>query len=430
MDGRPPIENGEVRIENGVIEYVGDASTSSPTRNFGNAILMPGLVNAHTHLEYTVFRGFLEDTPFFPWVRALNELKGHLTESDWYASTQLGAAELIRSGVTTFGDNADNGPAARVASESGMRAIVYQEIFGIDHRKNANEELGAVHAKLEANDRWTSSRVRLGVSPHALYTVRPELMTLVQRYCAIKDLPTSIHVAESLAESELTNAGKGEFWNMFERRGIDWKVPLQSPTAYANAIGALNSNALAVHCVQQDREDISVMAESGASVIHCPKSNAKLGAGIAPLAEWLRTPGLRIGLGTDSAVSNNRLDMFEEMRFGLLAQRATTHAVEAIGARRMVELATIGGARAMNLDHACGSLSVGNNADMICVELGAVYNTPASDPYSALVFSVVASDVSMTMCDGQILFESGTHTTIDVPRLIRECSDIRKSISR
>lgn len=299
----PPIAGGEVVVENGVIEAVRPRRTpASECRDFGEAVLLPGLVNAHSHLEYTALRGFLEDIPFFPWIRALTAAKASLDAEDWLWSARLGALECLRGGTTTLGDNTDAGVTMRVLSDTGLRGIVFQELFGIDDREPVEPIMAALCGKIDAHRRLASARVGVGVSPHALYTIRPALFAAIDAYVRAEGLPTSIHIAESPAESQLTERGEGAFADMYARRGITWHSPKMTPTQYAHNQGALNPQTLAVHCVHQTGEDITLLAASGSAIIHCPKSNAKLGAGIAPLACWLRTEGLRIGLGTDSTL--------------------------------------------------------------------------------------------------------------------------------
>ena len=409
-----PIENGEVVVENGLISAVRTRQTpAAECRDFGEAVLLPGLVNAHSHLEYTALRGFLEDVPFFPWIRALTAAKASLTADDWLWSARLGAMECAASGITTLGDNTDAGATMQVLSESGQRGIVYQELFGIDDRVPAGPIMEALGVKIAAHQQFASDRVQVGVSPHALYTIRPALFDVINDYVQANGLPTSIHVAESPAESALTERGEGPFAEMYARRGITWQTPHLTPTAYAGSLGALGPQALAVHCVHQDSADIGLLAASGAAVIHCPKSNAKLGAGIAPLAAWLRTEDLRVGLGTDSAVSNNSLDLWEEMRFALLLQRASLEDVEAVTARDVLHLATLGGANAMGLSSRIGSLTPGKQADVIAVRLDQPHAVPATDPYAALVYSARASDVLFTLCAGEVIYDNGVWPTLD-----------------
>ncbi len=410
----PPMGDGEVVVEDGHIAAVRARQTpAAECRDFGDAVLLPGLVNAHSHLEYTALRGFLEDVPFFPWVRALTASKASLDADDWLWSARLGALECAASGITTLGDNTDAGVTMRVLSESGQRGIVYQELFGIDDREPVAPIMEALQAKIAAHRACASERVAIGVSPHALYTIRPELFTAINAYAAAEHLPTSIHIAESPAESALTERGEGPFAEMYARRGINWDVPHSTPTEYANFMGALTPTTLAVHCVHQTPSDIALLAETQSAIIHCPKSNAKLGAGIAPLSLWLKTEGLRIGLGTDSAVSNNSLDLWEEMRFALLLQRASREDAEAVTARDVLRLATLGGAEAMGLSSQIGSLTPGKRADLIAVNLTPPHAVPATDPYAALVYSVRASDVVFTLCNGEVLYDNGVWPTLD-----------------
>jgi cytosine/adenosine deaminase-related metal-dependent hydrolase len=415
----PPLENGEVVIENDLIAAVRPRRTpAAQCRDFGEAVLLPGLVNAHSHLEYTALRGFLEDVPFFPWIRALTAAKASLSAEDWLWSARLGALECAASGITTLGDNTDVGVTMQVLSESGLRGIVYQEVFGIDDREPIGPIMDALQAKIAAHQFLSTHRVRVGVSPHALYTVRPELFEAINSYVHAETLPTSIHIAESASESALTERGEGPFAEMYARRGIIWDCPHLTPTLYAKKLGALGPNTLAVHCIHQTDDDIQLIANSNSAIIHCPKSNAKLGAGIAPLSRWLRTEPLRVGLGTDSAVSNNSHDLWEEMRFALLLQRAHLEEVEAVTARDMVYLATLGGAGAMGLSAQIGSLTPGKCADLIAVRLDQPHTVPATDPYTALVYSARASDVLFTLCNGETLYDHGAWRTLDSAAIV------------
>ncbi|MDQ2798228.1 MAG: amidohydrolase family protein, partial [Armatimonadota bacterium] len=426
MDAEP-IEDGEVVVDDGLIVDV-RLRRGRSDYDFGQAVILPGLVNAHTHLEYTALRGFLEDVPFFPWIRALTAAKASLTPDDWLWSTRQGALECLRAGITTIGDNADAGPTAQVAEECGLRGIVYQELFGIDDRELVGPIMARLAEKIAAHRRHASARVRVGVSPHALYTIRPALFETINAYVSAQNLPTSIHIAESPAESALTERGEGPFAEMYARRGITWQPPHVSPTQYAAQMGALTPQTLAVHCVHQSPEDTQTLARSQAAIVHCPKSNAKLGAGLAPLTRWLQTPGLRVALGTDSAVSNNTLDLFEEMRFGLLMQRTAQQQVDVVSARQMLALATLGGAQAMGLDAQIGSLTPGKRADLIAVRLDAPHTVPSTDPYAALVYSARADDVRLTLCDGVVLYEDGLWPTLDAPAVLRQVQAVRRRI--
>lgn len=427
----PPIENGEVIIEDSIIQAIRQRSSpEDECRDFGNAILMPGLVNAHTHLEYTALRGFLEDVPFFPWIRALNAAKSQFAREDWLWSARLGALETVAGGVTTIGDNTHVGVTMQAATESGLRGRIYQEVFGIEDRQPVAPIMAALQSDIDGLRELANDRLDVGVSPHALYTVRPELFAAINKYGACENLSTSIHIAESCAESDLTERGEGPFAEMFARRGISWRVPHATPTVYADSCGALNPATLAVHCVHQTSDDIVRLAQSGAAIVHCPKSNAKLGAGIAPLAQWLRTPGLRLALGTDSAVSNNTLDLWEEMRFALFMQRAHSEDVAAVAAPGMVRMATLGGAEALGLAARIGSLTPGKQADIIAVRLNSAHATPSHDPYAALVYSVRADDVCFVLCGGEPLYDSGEWLTLNSRAILDAACDVRAKVSQ
>lgn len=430
IDG-PPIEGGEVVVEEGAIAAVRPRRTpAAEVRDLGNAVLMPGLVNAHTHLEYTAQRGFLEDVPFFPWIRTLTMAKAVLTHDDWLASARLGAAETIAAGVTTIGDNTDAGVTARTVAESGIRGVIFQEFFGIDPRQEAEGIWDALRRKLADASRYAPSRVTPAISPHAPYTVRAELFSMLRYDPDLSRYRTSVHLAESSAEVELIRDGRGPFAEMFVRREIPWTPFGASPTRYLDSVGALHEGALMVHCVHQDAEDVDLIAQSGAAIAHCPKSNGKLAAGIAPLARWLKTEGLTVALGTDSAVSNNTLDLFEEMRFALLLARAASRDVEAVTAHDLLRMATLNGAVALGLESVTGSLTVGKKADLIAVDLGSAHATPATSPEAALVYSTRADDVILTVCDGELLYDRRHWLTLDIEAVRADAEAVREKFAK
>jgi 5-methylthioadenosine/S-adenosylhomocysteine deaminase len=422
----PPMENAEVVIEGGRIAAVRPAGSraASDVLDLGEAVLMPGLINVHTHLDYTVMRGLLEDIEFFPWIRELTARKAALTWEDWVASATWGAAEAVAGGVTTLGDCTDSGAAFYGAKALGMRGIVYQEVFGIDESEAVPEIVEALAGKvaqLQADGAGTLLTV--GISPHAPYTVRPALFRALADYARRDRLPVCIHAAESRAEAELLRSGTGPIAEMFARRGIVWSVPAVSTVAYLDAFGLLNPRTLLVHGVQVCAADRHLIRERDVAWAHCPKSNAKLGNGVAPLGllvgnrekgrgnneiptPYTLHPTPRVGLGSDSVASNNTLDLFEEMRFAVLMQRGARHRIHALTAREAVEMATIGGARAMGMEAEIGTLEPGRRADLCAVRLNDIHSAPAYDPYNALVYAARASDVIWTMIAGETRFDA------------------------
>jgi cytosine/adenosine deaminase-related metal-dependent hydrolase len=417
----PPIENGEVVVEEDRIVDVRPSpagQVSSDVHDLGNAVLMPGLVNVHTHLDYTLMRGLLEDVAFFPWIRELTARKAALTEEDWVASATIGAAEAVAGGVTTIGECTDSGAAMIGAKRIGLRGIVYQEVFGLDEIPTVEETIQALDLKVRAL-RWqaTGSHLGIGISPHAPYTVRPDLFRALAGYAIKEGLPVCIHAAESQAEVDLIRNACGTIAEMFTRREIVWSAPGCTTVQYLDSLGALTPQTLLVHGIQLSAGDREIVRRSGAAWAHCPKSNAKLGNGIAALGLMLGCgpeDQPRVGLGSDSVASNNTIDMFEEMRFAVLLQRARSRRYDAMTARQAVELATIHGARALGMDDQIGSLEPGKQADLTAVRLDNVTTMPAYDPYNAIVYAGSARDVEMTMVAGRTLYDRGAFAYADL----------------
>jgi cytosine/adenosine deaminase-related metal-dependent hydrolase len=399
----PPIENGEVLVAGDRIVDVRPARPSSPKPglDFGDAILMPGLVNVHTHLDYTVMRGLLEDLDFFPWIRELTARKEALTWEDWVASATWGAAEAVAGGVTTIGDCTDSGAAFYGAKALGLSGTIYQEVFGIDAARSVGEIVEELAAKItHLQTESVQTHLRIGISPHAPYTVRPDLFRALADYARRNELAVCIHAAESQAEAELLRSGTGPISEVFVRRRIFWETPHSSAVAYLASLGILSSRTLLVHGVQVSAQDRALLQRHEVAWAHCPKSNAKLGNGIAPLHilrhalrhESGEIPNLRIGLGSDSVASNNTMDLFEEMRFAVLIQRGRHHRIQALSAPEAVEMATLGGARALGVDAEVGTLEPGKRADLCVVRLNDLHSAPAYHPYNA-VWTMIAGEV-------------------------------------
>jgi cytosine/adenosine deaminase-related metal-dependent hydrolase len=386
VDG-PPIEDGAVAIEDGRIAAVGTASELGRGERFEGAAIFPGFVNAHSHLEYAVYAGFGDGHPFDEWLALHVQRKDLIGFDEMTAIARLGAADCLRSGITTVADASYSGAAATACAELGLRAIVYIEVFGP----------GTAHIaeRFEAHrDRVTaalSDRVRIGVSPHTVYTASLELWEAA----AGLGVPLMTHFAESQAEVEWTRTGKGPLPS----------VRVSSIRELAER-GLLSERLAAAHCVHVDEEEIRLLAEHSVAVAHCPRSNALLGCGIAPLRE-LREAGIRVGLGTDSPASTPSFDMFDEMRTALLAARARERRPDALSAEEALELATLGSARALGLDAEVGSLVPGKRADLAVVSLEASPYLPWEDPAGAVVFGGSPERVRLTVVDGTERYRSG-----------------------
>ena len=408
----PPIRRGCVRVLGERIVEVGTEMALSGSRpneqriDLGPSALLPGLVNAHTHLELTMFRGLFEDLDFFTWIRRLTAMKEKLSEADFLASARRGALEALRSGVTTVGDCASSGQVARAISEMGLRGIVFQEVFGPDVAQ-CEASMAGLRSALERQAPHAGSRVRLGVSPHAPYTVSERLFREVVGLALDRGLPVAVHAAESRAESTLIRHGTGPIADRLRERGIRWDAPGVSPIQYLARTGLLAARPLLIHAIDVDDRDLETIRETRSTIAHCPRSNAKLCHPVAPLLETLAAR-VRVGFGTDGAVSSNNCDLLEEARFAVLAQRSRRDGPlegrESLDARAALKLLTLGGAEALGLEREIGTLEQGKRADLTAVDLSRLQHGPEATPEAAVVFSASAGDVVLTMVDGKLLW--------------------------
>ncbi|MGQ0538440.1 MAG: amidohydrolase family protein, partial [Gemmatimonadaceae bacterium] len=339
--------------------------------SLGNAVVLPGLVNTHTHLELTALRGYLADQPFRQWLIRLTAAREQALSLDALrASARLGIAEGLLAGVTTFADSSASGVVLAALHEMGARGVVYQEVFG-PHPDQCEASLHDLRDRLTNSRDSVTPLVRLGVSPHAPYSVSDELYSAVANLARDQALPLAAHIAESQAESRFVVEGAGPFAESWRSRGIPVRPRASSPIALLSDTGVLACRPLLIHCVQASREDVALLAAMGCSVAHCPASNAKLGHGCAPLMQLLNS-GVQTGLGSDSVDSNDRMDILEEARLAALFARAAGRAVEVLPATQALRLATLGGALALGLADEIGSLEVGKAADLAAFRLDAV----------------------------------------------------------
>lgn len=412
-----PIRGGGVAIDGKLIVQVGTADElnakfpDAKSTNFGQAAILPGFVNCHSHLEITSMRGALDEVEhdFRSWLLRLNSIRAEMSDTDIEASALLGAREGAQAGVTCFGDIGRMGHAGlKALKETGLRGIVYQETEFSPDNRTADDDFQALGAKFERLKAEETELVRVGLSPHSPYTVSSQLFEMIAQYSIINRIPLTIHAAESDQELELLTRGTGFFTEVYEKFDVEWHSPNSTPIEYLERLGVLSAQPLLAHCVKVSDDDIRRIANYGTAIAHCPKSNAKFGHGYAPF-EQFQDAGIAVGLGSDSVASNNVCDLLEESRFAAFSARNREGSNRFISAREVLETATIGGAKALGLDHLIGTLKQGKQADIAIVSLDNIAQQPVTDIHAALVFSSNARDVVMTMVAGSEVLKSSNY---------------------
>lgn len=392
----PPIENGAVEFEHGRIVAVGTTDELGRGTNYPDSVLLPGFVNAHAHLEYAVYAGFGDGLgDFAEWIALHVQRKAKIDWEEFVDIARLGAAQSLASGVTTIADCSYSGASAVACAELGVRATIYLEVFGAD----ASVGVARYERLHERVDAWLDERVRAGVSPHAPYTVSLALYEA----CAGLGVPIATHLSESPAEIAYLTSGGGA-WGAYRDLLIE-----PTGTTGARMLAAhdlLGPNVVAAHCVALDAEEIGLLAATQTGVAHCPRSNAALGCGVAPVRE-LTDAGVLLGIGTDSPASAPSFDFFDELRSAVLTARARAQRPDVMSAVEALELGTLGSARALGLDAEIGSLTPGKQADLQVVSLAGSQWLPWEDPTAAVVFGGSPERVLATFVAGETQYEKG-----------------------
>jgi len=427
-----PIEDGAVAVDGARIAGIGHRAEiverfpESRLEDLGEAVIMPGLINTHTHLELTAMRGYLEneETDFFAWLRKLTRARLELlTQADLHVSAVWGACEAVRAGVTCVGDASDSAMISMQAlREVGLRGVVFQESFGPDP-KLVTENFEKLAAKIHQLCDFETELVRAGVSPHAPYTVCAPQLEMIAELAQTEGLPLMMHAAESEAEALLLREGCGQFAEGLAKRSIEWDAPRVSTIQYLKQVGILDVRPLLAHCIRVDDADIETLRDTRSKVAHCPKSNAKLGHGRAPFAKFIDA-GVTIGLGSDSVASNNTCDLLEEARFATLIARTDGQ----ISANQVLESATIGGARCFEFENEIGQLTEGFQADLTAVALTGVHQIPNYDPLATLIFASSGRDVILTVIAGREVFRDGRVAGVDEERLRAQMNEICRKL--
>ena len=434
------VDNGYVAVKNGKIVEIGktdDLNTGAANEviDAKGGIIMPGLINTHTHAAMTLFRGIADDLPLMDWLHNhIFPAEAKLTPHWVYTGAKLACAEMILSGTTCFCDMyLFEDEVAKAAYDCSMRAVVGEVLYdfpspcygaieqGFEYveamiQKWNHRTANSILTKTDINNipnclnYNSNSLITVAVEPHSTYLCNPALLQRAAELAHKHSAPLIIHVAETLSECATIK----------ERYGA-------TPAKFLADIGVLDSNLVACHSVHLTEDDMELYRAFDVKVAHCPESNMKLASGVAPVPRMIEH-GICVGLGTDGCASNNDLDLFLEMDTAAKLHKVFTMNPEALNAETALKMSTINGATALGLDRITGSLEVGKRADIIVVNLSAPHMVPMYNPYSHLVYSATGNDVSVTIIDGKVVMKDRKLLTIDVEIVMDEVRRIASVI--
>ncbi|MCS7199333.1 MAG: amidohydrolase [Caldimicrobium sp.] len=413
----PPLKDGALAIEGSKIIAVGThQEILSKFHNYQiislkRKLVFPGLVNAHTHAPMSILRGIAEDLPLMTWLtKYIFPIESHLKREWVYWGTKLALIEMIKSGITLFGDMyLFESEVIRATEEAGLKALLGEGLFDFPSPSYGPLERGLELTKELLEGFQNHKRIKIAVSPHTLYTCSPDTIKKCLRLAERHSAPIHIHLSEN----------KEEVSEVVRKYG-------KRPVALLEELGGLRENLLAVHCVKLEPKEISLLAQRGVKVVHCPESNLKLGSGIAPLPEMLQA-GLTVGLGTDGPASNNDLDIFSEMRTAALVHKGLREDPSIITAREIFSLATEQGAKALFFNDT-GKLLPGFKADLSVLDLHHLPLQPDYNPLTLLVYSAKAGYISDLMVDGEFVMKNYQILTIKEDLVRERIQEIKEEI--
>lgn len=425
----PVLRDGQVLVRDGAIVAIGrerdlPPCDDVPVTDLGEVVLMPGLVDAHCHLEWGLMGGLVPDAAFGEWLGAFVRQTTGVTPVDREQAARWAAMTALRNGTTTVADSGPSGFGAAAAGDAGLRAVVHMEIFGRETGSDAREKV-ARHGEVVLQQRDAAGpRVQLGVSPHSPYTVGPELWCEVLADPILGTGPVAAHVAESPDEVMLLDDELGPLVDTIRSLGRDparWPGGGPGVVSRLAAAGALSRGLVAAHCVQVDPDDAGLLAEHDVRVAHCPHSNKRLECGDAPI-ELLEAAGAAVGLGTDSPASAGTYDLRDEARW---AAAGRSRRGDTPIAADMLAMATLGSARVLGLDHQVGSLIAGKRADMVAVR---PFDGAPVDADPSLVVLDPRSRVVASWVDGEQVLGGDGPTRLDVAAIAADAAEARRRI--
>jgi len=400
------IHNGMIAISGSTISYIGkdkkDSIKAKKELDIQGGLIIPGLINSHTHAAMTLFRGLADDLPLMEWLHNyIFPVEGKMDANFVRVGTLLACAEMIMSGTTTFCDMyLFEEEVARAAKEAGMRSVVGEVIYDFPSPNYGSLENGFLYTEALIEKWEKDPLINIAVEPHSLFTCGVELLVKANDLSLRSGVPLIMHLSETEEEVK-------EIKKRFGKR----------PVQHLKNLGLLGSHLIVDHCVHVNESEIELLAENNVCVVHNPESNMKLASGIAPVPEMI-AKGITVGLGTDGCASNNNLDLFGEMDMAAKLHKVNSLDPTVMSAQTLMKMATIDGAKVLGLEKITGSLEVGKRADLIVIDTNKPHLVPMYNPYSHLVYAAGGSDVRHSIIDGNIVMEDRRLLTLDVEDII------------
>ncbi len=400
------VKNGFLCIQGDSISHIGSDGVESfeaaKTIDVKGGLILPGLINAHTHAAMSLFRGLADDLPLMDWLNNYIFPAESKIDADFvFTGTLLACAEMIMSGTTTFCDMyLFEDEAAKAAQEAGMRCLVGEVLYDFPSPNYGPIEKGLEYTEALINKWQDSPLVNIAVEPHATFTCSPDLLKAANKLALEYNVPLIIHVAETLSEiAELK-----------EKYG-------KKPFEHLESLDLLGPHLIADHCVHIDDSEINRMAKHGVKAVDNPESNMKLASGISPVSKLI-AQGVTVALGTDGCASNNNLDLFTEMDTAAKLHKIETMDPTVLDAITVLKMATIEGAKALDLEDITGSIEIGKKADIIIVDTNKPHLTPMYTPYSHIVYAARGNDVSHSIINGRLVMEDRKLLPLDLDSVL------------
>ncbi len=408
------IENGRIVIEDNMIIYSGyrtnrKSQISGHERyEFKKGIALPGLVNAHTHLPESLLRGVCDDKPLQSWLDVIWTVEPHMTPEDAYWGSLLGIAEMLSSGTVGFNDQYFySNQIAKAADQTGIKASLAPSIFFEGNPEANSMEEAFKHAK-NTISKWQgkNDRIWIGIGPHAPYTVDQEWFTVIAEEARNQDILLHTHLNETQYEVE----------NSLKERGM-------RPIEWMEKEGLLDQIGSAAHCIHLSDSEMALLKKHNISVLHCPKSNLKIGAGIANVPKLLDS-GVNVCLGTDGQASNNKLDMIEEIAMEVLLHKGIHQNPTILPSHEVIRMATTNASQLFPKRVYSGTLEENTRADVVVFDLDSVFTIPIINPISNLTYAIGRENVVMTIVDGQVLYQDNKLLTLDLEEIKKKSQQV------